>query len=74
MVSGFMFGVSYFLQFLTFALIFYLAAVYISANNLSIDGSLSSIFLVLFASVSAGNKTTLMADLSTVREGIRQTV
>ena len=68
-----MLGLSYFLQFITFALIFFLAAIYTTDNNLEIDGSLSSIFCVIFATISAGNKTTLMQDLAAVREGINHT-
>jgi ATP-binding cassette, subfamily B (MDR/TAP), member 1 len=69
-LSGFMLGVAYFLQFLTFALIFFLASVYTVSNGLDIENSLSSIFLILFASISAGNKTNLMSDLATIREAL----
>ena len=65
-----MFGLSYFLQFLTFALVFFLGAVYITNLNLNIDGALSSIFCVIFAAIAAGNKTTTMQDLSTTRQGV----
>lgn len=68
--SGFIFGLAYLFQYVTFALIFYLAAVYIANNNLSIDGSISSIFLIIFACMSAGNKTNLMQDIASLKKNI----
>jgi len=70
LLSGFMFGLAYCLQYVAFALIFYLAAVYITHFNLSIDGSISSIFLIIFACMSAGNKTNLMQDLATLKKNL----
>ena len=65
-VSGAMFGVSYFMQYVTIALILFLGAVYASSTDLGIDGPLTSIFLIFFACVSAGNKANLMQDFVTV--------
>ena len=70
LVSGLMFGLAYCLQYIAFALIFFMAAVFISNFNLSIDGSISSIFLILFATMSAGNKTNLMQDLASLKKNL----
>lgn len=65
--SGFMFGLSYLLQYVCFALMFFLAAVYIKDNNLDIEGSMSAIFLVIFASISAGNQSSYLQDISSAK-------
>ncbi len=62
-----MFGISYLLQYITFGLMFFLAAVYISSNQLEIDGPITSIFLVIFAGLSAGNQSTFLQDASQAR-------
>ena len=69
--SGAMYGMSSFVQFSSIGLIFFLSAVYIRDHNLSIDGSMEAIFLVLFASVSAGNNAIYMSDISTGRTGAK---
>jgi ABC-type multidrug transport system fused ATPase/permease subunit len=63
-VSGFMFGISYFLQFVICGLLFYLAAVYINTYNVSAEGSLGAIFLLGFACVSAGNSINYVEDIA----------
>ena len=40
LVSGFVYGIASFLQFVTFALIFFLASVYINNYDLDINGPL----------------------------------
>ena len=67
LLSGAMYGLSALLQFVSFGLIFFLAAVYINNYNLGIDGSLEAIFLILFAGVSAGNNSNFMPDVSNAK-------
>lgn len=59
-----MYGLGSFLQFVSFALIFFLATVYINNFNLSINGPLEAIFLIVFAGVTAGNNSNFMPDIS----------
>jgi ABC-type multidrug transport system fused ATPase/permease subunit len=70
-LSGFMLGISYLLQYLTVALMLFLAAVYIDTYNLDLEGPMTSIFLIFFACVSAGNKTNLIQDLATIDQGVK---
>ena len=65
--SGFMYGLSYFLQYLCFALMFFLSAVYDSAYNVDVSNSLCSMFLIIFAAISAGNQTNFMQDISNAK-------
>lgn len=65
--SGFMFGLSYFLQYLCFALMFFLAAVYDTTYNIDVSNSLVSMFLIIFAAISAGNQTNFMQDISNAK-------
>lgn len=58
-----MFGLSYFLQFVAFALIFFLAAVFILNNAIAAGDSLAAIFLIIFAGISAGNCSIFLPDL-----------
>lgn len=59
-----MYGVSYFLQFISFALMFFLAAVYVTNYQIAIEDSLAAIFLVVFAGIAAGNNSNFMPDIS----------
>lgn len=63
-ISGLIYGFSYLLQFVGFALIFFFAALFISAFSLDFEDCLASIFLVIFAGITAGNHTNFMPDLS----------
>lgn len=62
-----MYGLSNFLQFLTFGLILFFATVFIVSYDITIDRSLTSVFLILFACISAGNKMNLIHDLEHLR-------
>lgn len=70
--SGFMFGVSYLIQYLTYGLIFFLAAVYISSNDLEIDGSIQSIYLIFFAGISAGNQSSFLQDFAKAKVAAKE--
>ena len=65
--SGFMYGVSYFLQYLCFALMFFLSAIYDTKYDVDISDSLASMFLIIFAAISAGNQTNFMQDISNAK-------
>jgi ATP-binding cassette, subfamily B (MDR/TAP), member 1 len=67
-----MYGVATFMQFLSFALIFFLAAVYISNNDLGIDGPLCAIFLIIFAGITAGNNANFMPDISNAKTATKR--
>jgi hypothetical protein len=69
--SGFMFGVSYFLQYLCFALMFFLSAVYKGKYDLDPSSIFSSMFLIIFAAISAGNQTNFLQDISNIRAGAK---
>ncbi len=67
-----MFGVSYLIQYLTYGLIFFLAAVYISSNDLEIDGSIQSIYLIFFAGISAGNQSSFLQDFAKAKVATKE--
>ena len=64
LVSGFMFGLSTMLMFVTFGLTFFLSNIFISNYNIPVIDSLSAVFLILFACYSAGNKANNLQNLS----------
>jgi 1,4-dihydroxy-2-naphthoate octaprenyltransferase len=72
LLSGFMYGLGSMLQFISFALIFFLAAVYISNFGLSISGSLEAIFLIIFAGITAGNNSNFMPDISKAKTAAKK--
>jgi len=71
-LSGFMYGLGSFLQFVSFALIFFLASVYVKNFDLSIEGPLQSIFLIIFAGITAGNNSNFMPDISKAKIAARK--
>jgi ATP-binding cassette, subfamily B (MDR/TAP), member 1 len=70
LVSGFMFGVSNMLMFTTFGLTFFLSIVFVSNYNISVVNSLTAVFLILFACLSAGNKANNIQNLSHLGEAL----
>jgi ATP-binding cassette, subfamily B (MDR/TAP), member 1 len=60
LVTGFMFGVSNLLMFITFGLTFFLSIVFVTHYDINVVDSLSAIFLILFACMSAGNKANIL--------------
>ena len=66
-ISALMCGLGFFAQFFVFALLFFLAAVYISNFNLGMEGSLEAIFLIIFAGYTAANHSKNLGDLSTIK-------
>lgn len=65
--SGFLYGLSFFVLFLVYGLIFFLSAIFIRDNNLNITDAFSAAFLVLFAGVVAGNNAKMMPDVSALK-------
>ena len=67
MFSGFLYGLSFFVLFLVYGLIFFLSAIFIRDNNLNITDAFSAAFLVLFSGVVAGNNAKMMPDVSALK-------
>jgi ATP-binding cassette subfamily B (MDR/TAP) protein 1 len=59
-----MYGVSYFLQYITIGLIFFFSAIFITNYSIEISNSFTAIFLILFACTSAGNNAAFLGDVS----------
>ena len=59
-----MYGISYLLQYITFGLIFFFSAVFVSNYNIDTANSFSAIFLIVFACASAGNNANFVGDAS----------
>ena len=70
LISGFVFGLSYFLQYLTFGLMFYLGAVYSQAYTINSGDSLTAICLLIFACFAAGNNVNYIDDISNTSKSI----
>ena len=66
-MSGFLYGISFFVLFLVYGLIFYLSSIFIRDNNLNITNAFSAAFLVLFSGVVAGNNAKMMPDVSMLK-------
>jgi ATP-binding cassette, subfamily B (MDR/TAP), member 1 len=66
-----MFGLSYLIQYVSFGLLFYLAAIFVSNFDVTVDSSLSAIFLTIFAGISAGNNANFLEDISAARAAAR---
>ena len=69
--SGFMFGVSNLLMFMTFGLTFFLSVVFVSNFQTDVTHSLSAVFLILFAGMSAGNKANNLQNLMNLSEAVQ---
>ena len=67
-VSGFFFGLSQFILFLVFGLVFYLGIVFMNANNLAIDDVFTAIYAVIFSGMTAGNNAHFMPDINNSRK------
>ena len=67
LISGFMFGLSYFLQFMSVGLLLYLGVIYVSSFSADFEDSLAAIFLLSFAAASAGNCFNYIGDYANAR-------
>jgi ABC-type multidrug transport system fused ATPase/permease subunit len=66
-ISGILFGFSQLIMYVVFALIFYLGAVFIRDNNLSIADVFTAIYSIMFAGMTAGNNSHFMPDVATAK-------
>ena len=60
LISGVLFGLSFMLTFITFGLTFFLSVVFVSHNDIQVSHSLSAVFLLILACISAGSKATML--------------
>ena len=67
LMGGFFFGLSQFILFLVFGLIFYLGIVFMNANNLSIGDVFVAIYAIMFSGMTAGNNAHFMPDMNNSR-------
>jgi ABC-type multidrug transport system fused ATPase/permease subunit len=54
-------------MYVVFALIFYLGAVFIRANHLSIADVFTAIYSIMFAGMTAGNNSHFMPDVAAAK-------
>lgn len=66
-ISGLLFGFSQLIMYVVFALIFYLGAVFIRDNNLSIADVFTAIYSIMFAGMTAGNNSHFMPDVAAAK-------
>ena len=62
-----MFGLSYFLQFISVGLLLYLGVIYVSSFSADFEDSLAAIFLLCFAAASAGNCFNYIGDFANTK-------
>jgi hypothetical protein len=53
--SGIVFGLSYLIQYASFGLLFFLAAIFVADYNVAIEDVMGAIFLTILGGISAGN-------------------
>ena len=66
-ISGVLFGLSQFIMYVVFALIFFLGAVFIRDNNLNIADVFTAIYSIMFAGMTAGNNSHFMPDVAAAK-------
>ena len=69
-ISGFLFGLSFLLSFVTFGLTLFMSIVFVSNNDIEISHSLSAVFLLVLACISAGSKATMLQEISNLKEAM----
>ena len=62
-MAGFFFGLSQFILFLVFGLIFYLGIVFMFRNNLQIADVFTAIYAIVFSGMTAGNSVHFLPDI-----------
>lgn len=67
-----MFALSYFFQYTTFGLMFYLGAVYAETFTISPSDTLTSILLIIGSCVAAGNNIYNIGSLSEAKKSTRE--
>jgi ATP-binding cassette subfamily B (MDR/TAP) protein 1 len=68
-ISGILFGLSQFIMFVVFALIFFLGTVFIRDNspNINIEDVFTAIYSIMFAGMTAGNNSHFMPDVAAAK-------
>jgi ATP-binding cassette, subfamily B (MDR/TAP), member 1 len=64
MVSGALYGVSQFILFLVFGLIFYFGVIFMVDNNLEMANVFTAIYAITFSGMTAGNNAHFMPDMA----------
>lgn len=62
-ISGLLFGLSQFIMFVVFALIFYFGTLFIKNNGVSVADVFTAIYAIVFAGMTAGNNSHFMPDV-----------
>jgi uncharacterized membrane protein len=66
-ISGMFAGLAYFILFVVFGLIFYLSAIFIRDNDITITNSFSAVFLVIFGGLMAGYNMKQIPDIGLLK-------
>lgn len=66
-ISGILFGISQFIMFIVFALIFYFGTLFIRDNGLNVADVFTSIYSIMFAGMTAGNNSHFMPDVAAAK-------
>lgn len=67
-ISGALYGVSQFILFLVFGLIFYLGIVFLNRNNIEISDVFVAIYAIAFSGMTAGNNVHFMPDIGAAKK------
>lgn len=70
-IGGIFFGLSYMLFFIVTAVIFYLASIFTTRNNLDLQDVFATVFIVIFAGISTGNAINYVPDIEATKEATR---
>lgn len=68
-VSGFFYGIALLIMYIVVALIFYLGAVFVDANNLDISDMFTAVFAIFFSGMTVGNNSHILPDMNDCRIG-----
>jgi len=63
-----MYGVSYFLQYVTMGLFLFFSALYVSKYDVQTSDSFSAILLIFFACMEAGSLSVYLGDISKAKK------
>lgn len=66
-----MYGISYFCQFISVGLLFFLSAVYVTNYNVDVIAVMSALALIIFASITAGNTINFMPEFSEAKHACK---
>ena len=60
--SGFFFGASQLIMFIIFGLLFYIGALFVRDNNVTVTDMFTAVYAIMFAGMTAGNNSHFMPD------------